>query len=560
MASNESDGAPLRLEGRTTARTAAAPVIDPGVARREGPRIVVGICSCGPHRARRQAVRQTWLSPCPAKISAFFFAGSGGSQEDEQDVIALDSPDDYKHLPRKVFAFFRWAVESMEFDWLFKCDDDSFVALDRLETLVDDGMQMVGNECLVRRGAPSGGAGYLLRRDFVEALLDHDALPATGAEDLHVGAIARQFGISWAATRKLSMDASRVPSPWNDQISAHWCSPERLRTINTMLRCEPIAEYQVDHTHWKDHLLMYADGAFGRRATSCNGHWSMDQKSGKLELGWHSWGKEVVQGDGIEFGNPKMRMRLIGGQLNVHGDTPDPGQPDHRRDHPLNLVSPPRSDSGCGLALVISLQGSDRTARALQEVGKISADVRLVNGVTVEADSIRWVDIRGFEAYNLVRNFRGAYVPRALGCRLAGLAALKEGIRLTAGESRLGHRQGFLIFQDDVVIPDPLALAAAIDGLPDGTDALWLDTSQVTSWGTKSAVPGLVRVNGARLCTGFWISTAHAKLVVQGLEKADCEWDVFMERLMRSHRYYGRRRPLCYQRRGISTITGTMKW
>lgn len=71
--------------------------------------LLVGICS---HRAaadRRDAVRETWMSSIPCGIECMFFVGEGAEplpDAESKDVLELPAPDDYAHLPAKVFLFF----------------------------------------------------------------------------------------------------------------------------------------------------------------------------------------------------------------------------------------------------------------------------------------------------------------------------------------------------------------------------------------------------------------------------------------------------------------------
>jgi hypothetical protein len=95
------------------------------------PQVLVGICSCRKNSNHRKAVRETWFPVDVPGISARFFVGSGECPE-EPDTVGLDVPDDYEHLPIKVLQFFRYALAHFEFDWLFKCDDDTYLAADRL--------------------------------------------------------------------------------------------------------------------------------------------------------------------------------------------------------------------------------------------------------------------------------------------------------------------------------------------------------------------------------------------------------------------------------------------
>ncbi len=71
-------------------------------------------------------------------------------------TVVLDADDSYESLPGKVMAFFRHALKHEEFDWLFKCDDDTYVDTSRLWQLAEDGVDMAGSSYLMERGAPSG--------------------------------------------------------------------------------------------------------------------------------------------------------------------------------------------------------------------------------------------------------------------------------------------------------------------------------------------------------------------------------------------------------------------
>ena len=59
-------------------------------------------------------------------------------------------PVSYTHLD--VYKRQQYALEHYDFDWLFKCDDDTWLALDRLESLCDGRYDLVGDMSLADRG------------------------------------------------------------------------------------------------------------------------------------------------------------------------------------------------------------------------------------------------------------------------------------------------------------------------------------------------------------------------------------------------------------------------
>jgi hypothetical protein len=219
-------------------------------AKEAPPRILVGICSCLKYPEKREAVRTTWMARAVNGIECRFFVGGGQPVDGEDDTIVLAADDSYGLLPGKVIAFFRHALEHFEFDWLFKCDDDTYVALDRLRTLLEFDVEMVGNETLADRGSPSGGAGYLLSRRMVERIVLDGSLTEWGAEDVIVGEAAIRHGATWESTARLRWSANPSPRLDNDLITAHWCSPERMRAIHSAMTTTPVRRITGSSPSW----------------------------------------------------------------------------------------------------------------------------------------------------------------------------------------------------------------------------------------------------------------------------------------------------------------------
>ncbi len=257
------------------------------------PRILVGICSCSRYPEKRQAVRDTWLSRPAQNVECQFFIGGKERLSQESDTVVLPVDDSYEALPDKILTYFAYALANSDFDWLFKCDDDSYVVLDRLHDLITGQGEMVGDETLRNRGAPSGGAGYLLSRRIVEKLVADDSLARVGAEDIIVGEAAIIHGASPVWTNRLRWNATPHPRAENSQISAHWCSPDRMRAIHTSMYLQPTKTYLAISQVWSDQLDFHENGFFCRKSTGCNGYWE-NCGDGRITLKWFDWDVEVL--------------------------------------------------------------------------------------------------------------------------------------------------------------------------------------------------------------------------------------------------------------------------
>lgn len=286
-------------------------------AVRKKVKVLVGICSCNTAANRRKACRETWLSHPAPGIECKFFLGRREPIEGEDDVVALWVNDDYAHLPAKGLAFYQYALEHYDFDWLFKCDDDTYVALDRLESLCDDRYDLIGDMTLANLGFPSGGAGYLMNRTLVENIVAHGGqVPATGAEDVLFGQLSRELGARTYATSRLFLNHSVAPHRLNDQVSAHWCSPERLHDIEMLFHDAPIGVFKGKHANWEDEVLFFRNGRFLRRTSGCMGSYFFN-KENSLILKWDNWAEESLFRDGAVFRQGCFSL------------TPIPGQPLH---------------------------------------------------------------------------------------------------------------------------------------------------------------------------------------------------------------------------------------
>ena len=292
-------------------------ISDENIPGKKRARVLVGICTAQPYLNRRQAVRETWLSHEAEGVHAVFFHGKTDvPTENPADTVELDISDTYELLPAKVLAFFRYALEHYDFDWIFKCDDDTYLAMERVVSVLDDNYGMIGDRMLDSRGAPSGGAGYFLSRQTVEKLLEHEEdIAPSGPEDLIIGRfIAERLKVPFLSSKRLCSDYSRFPRKDNDFVSAHWCSPRKLRTIHALYDSMPTAICEGIHRNWNDRVLFFDDGLYCRVTSGCTGRWSFNEK-GALSLCWDDWPTEVLAPNGEGYTGESFTLRPVQGEL-----------------------------------------------------------------------------------------------------------------------------------------------------------------------------------------------------------------------------------------------------
>ncbi len=289
--------------------------VAPAPEQRQKVRVLVGICSCNSAAHRRKACRETWISHQVPGIECRFFLGRREPIAHEPDVVTLWVADTYSHLPAKGLEFYKYALEHYDFDWLYKCDDDTYLALGRLESLCDDRYDLIGDMSLKHRGSPSGGAGYLMKRSLVEKLVAHGhELSPTGPEDVLFGKLAHKLGARMHATPRLFLDQCPSPLKNNDLVSCHWCSPVRLHEIENTFYATPLAIMHGKHPHWEDDILLFSNGRFRRCTSGCSGSYSLEDDCTTLTLCWDNWPKDVLVRRGSVFSKGAFSISEVEGQ------------------------------------------------------------------------------------------------------------------------------------------------------------------------------------------------------------------------------------------------------
>lgn len=203
--------------------------------RVEHPVILIGVCSCRGTLKRREGIRASWGRDLPSGITCRFIVGENPKSKmpiEGADVVCVPAPDHYGALPQKMMAWYRHSVMYYSYDWLFKCDDDTYIAVDRLRALCNTAFDMIGNLWIYWRGSPSGGAGYMMSRKLVEQMVDNEKkMMDWPQEDLVFGKLAQTVGAKMLGDGRLGYGNNMPPTIQNDQITAHWCGPQQMQQI-----------------------------------------------------------------------------------------------------------------------------------------------------------------------------------------------------------------------------------------------------------------------------------------------------------------------------------------
>lgn len=195
-------------------------------------RIIIGALSGWAYHDRRERCLATWMhDAAELEIDALFLLGCPPLKKPERiglHFLTLPCPDDYPTLPQRTMWFCRWALERDDWDYLFKCDDDTYVSVPRLADYNQAGRDYLGAEHTPAVRYGSGGAGYFLSRKAAAIVAERLANVPTGAEDDEVGKILRNADMPvWVDARFTPWgNAERRPRRDNDIITLHGVNAE----------------------------------------------------------------------------------------------------------------------------------------------------------------------------------------------------------------------------------------------------------------------------------------------------------------------------------------------
>ncbi len=194
-------------------------------------RILIGALSGWKYHERRQRCLATWMADADqVDVRSVFLLGCPTATVPEElgwHYLALPCPDDYPSLPQRTLWFCRWALKRDDWDYLFKCDDDTYVSIPRLLAYDCAGRSYLGAEWKRGVNYGSGGAGYLIDRRSAE-IIAGQSVPTNGAEDVWVGRVLRAAGIWLSIEPRLIPFGSmaRRPKRENNLLTLHAAEPD----------------------------------------------------------------------------------------------------------------------------------------------------------------------------------------------------------------------------------------------------------------------------------------------------------------------------------------------
>jgi len=169
-------------------------------------KVLIAILACHKRKEYCDYQRQTWIKEISRVQNTDYRFFLGNHPEDTlsgkiefEDEIWLNCEDGYSYLSFKVYEIFKWALKH-EYDYVFKCDDDTHV---EPYALIEQsnfgkydytGMQLENPSGLIYA---SGGAGYWVSKKAMEILTVNPVVCPieNSAEDAWVGETLRKNGI-----------------------------------------------------------------------------------------------------------------------------------------------------------------------------------------------------------------------------------------------------------------------------------------------------------------------------------------------------------------------------
>ena len=211
-------------------------------------KILATILTCSSTQERADACVATWIKDIKSPHDYFFYGDKIQSQAMGKTWNC--SPDEGEHRHRLPKKTYKMLVKSLDYEWdfLFKCDDDTYVAFDRLINLLKsydpDDILYIGGKIVNPFAYAQGGAGYVLSRSAVQACVSASEIFLTSpiSEDRTLGSALKSQGVDL-----IPIDSLSTPNPKtakqnqsvcidaiikDNKITTHYVKPNTMQKIH----------------------------------------------------------------------------------------------------------------------------------------------------------------------------------------------------------------------------------------------------------------------------------------------------------------------------------------
>ena len=213
-------------------------------------RYLIGALSGQKMVGRRANCLRTWMFDCELlNIPAVFLVGieNLAAPDFRGHTLLLPCPDAYYTLPQRTRWFCKWALERDNWDYLLKCDDDTYVSAVRLSSYQPAG-EFVGYMMDYCPHPCHGGAGYLLSRRCAKIIAEQ-MIEIDGLEDHIVSRLLLRNGISATHEPRFSHDHEMCPNRRNNQITSHHLSGDLFDQIHSEVGVK--ATFNISSFTWE---------------------------------------------------------------------------------------------------------------------------------------------------------------------------------------------------------------------------------------------------------------------------------------------------------------------
>jgi hypothetical protein len=218
-------------------------------------KILITILTCSKTEDRAKACLDTWIKDIKKPHDYFFYGDSDQAKKMEKTWDCSPEKGELRaRLPEKTY---KMLLKSLEYNWdfLFKCDDDTYVKVEELVNLLDNFEKhqdlYMGKPIRSSKGYcryAQGGGGYVLSRKAVSKCVEkmkyiyNDHRLHLDAEDYSIGLALEKQNIPLIGSKKFAGGSpnQKEEQPFKDiiergMITSHYVKPKIMNEIYNCL-------------------------------------------------------------------------------------------------------------------------------------------------------------------------------------------------------------------------------------------------------------------------------------------------------------------------------------